>query len=269
MRARWRKAESVIALTAYRSPELLELADCLLPIAPFTETSGTFVNCEGRVQSFNGVVRPLGDARPAWKVLRVLGNLLGLAGFDHDSSEAVRARARWRRTSPVALDNALSDSAPTAARRRAVAAPARSSALADVPIYAADPLVRRAVSLQQTRDARRRARAMNGATLARSGSRGGRGGARDAAAVAGGAGEAVLELARCSTTRWPTASCASPPRIRNGRTGGDVRRDFDRQGLIAMQNLLNGVTSWGEGTLGAAWPVVWNLVEDRCAARCR
>ena len=62
----------------------------LLPIAPFTETSGTFVNAEGRVQSFNGVVKPLGEARPAWKVLRVLGNLLGLAGFDYDSSEEVR-----------------------------------------------------------------------------------------------------------------------------------------------------------------------------------
>src|SRR5690606_2432576 len=76
------KAESVIALSAYRSPELMELADCLLPIAPFTETSGTFVNGEGRVQTFNGVVQPLADARPAWKVLRVLGNLLELDGFD-------------------------------------------------------------------------------------------------------------------------------------------------------------------------------------------
>src|SRR5690606_15652269 len=92
-RAALSKAESVIALTAYRSAELLELADCLLPIAPFTETAGTFVNCEGRVQGFNGVVRPAGEARPAWKVLRVLGNRLGLAGFDHDSPEAVRAEA--------------------------------------------------------------------------------------------------------------------------------------------------------------------------------
>ena len=72
----------------------------LLPIAPFTETAGTFVNAEGRVQSFHGVVKPLGEARPAWKVLRVLGNLLGLPGFDHDSAEAVRDEAlgghrRW------------------------------------------------------------------------------------------------------------------------------------------------------------------------------
>ena len=65
-----------------------DYADVLLPIAPFTETSGTFVNTEGRVQSFNGVVKPLGEARPAWKVLRVLGNLLGLAGFDYDTQRA-------------------------------------------------------------------------------------------------------------------------------------------------------------------------------------
>ncbi len=62
----------------------------MLPIAPFTETSGTFVNTEGRAQSFNGVVRPLGDTRPGWKVLRVLGNLLGIADFEFDTSEAVR-----------------------------------------------------------------------------------------------------------------------------------------------------------------------------------
>ena len=70
-----------------------DCADVLLPIAPFTETSGTFVNAEGRVQSFHGVVKPLGDARPAWKVLRVLGNLLGLAGFGFETSEEVRAEA--------------------------------------------------------------------------------------------------------------------------------------------------------------------------------
>ena len=70
-----------------------DVADVLLPIAPFTETSGTFVNAEGRVQSFHGVVKPLGEARPAWKVLRVLGNLLGLAGFDFETSDEVRDEA--------------------------------------------------------------------------------------------------------------------------------------------------------------------------------
>src|SRR6185295_1137917 len=68
-------------------------ADVLLPIAPFTETGGSFVNAEGRLQSFHGVVRSLGDSRPAWKVLRVLGNLLGLQGFSQESVEEVRAAA--------------------------------------------------------------------------------------------------------------------------------------------------------------------------------
>ena len=70
----------------------VEYAHVLLPIAPFTETAGTFVNTEGTVQSFNGVVQPLGETRPAWKVLRVLGNLLGLAGFDYDSARKCGTR---------------------------------------------------------------------------------------------------------------------------------------------------------------------------------
>ncbi len=68
----------------------LDYADVLLPISPFTETAGTFVNCEGRAQSFNGTVKPLGETRPAWKVLRVLGNLLDLQGFNYETSEAIR-----------------------------------------------------------------------------------------------------------------------------------------------------------------------------------
>ena len=70
-----------------------DVADVMLPIAPFTETAGTFVNIEGRVQSFNGVVKARGDARPAWKVLRVLGNVLNLDGFAYESSEAIRDEA--------------------------------------------------------------------------------------------------------------------------------------------------------------------------------
>ncbi|RAG59943.1 hypothetical protein DN536_40305, partial [Burkholderia multivorans] len=62
-------------------------------IAPFTETDGTVVNAEGTVQSFNGVVRPLGETRPAWKVLRVLGSLLGLPNFEYETAEEVRLAA--------------------------------------------------------------------------------------------------------------------------------------------------------------------------------
>ena len=138
----------VVALTAFQDAAV-DHADVLLPIAPFTETSGTFVNAEGRAQSFTGVVKPLGDARPAWKVLRVLGNLLGLDGFGQDSSEEVRAEALGDLSALAGrLDNTpavpVAVPAPTAGLER----------LADVPIYAADSLVRRAPSLQLTADAR-------------------------------------------------------------------------------------------------------------------
>ena len=80
-------------LSAYKGQHALNgnYADVLLPVAPFTETSGTFINTEGRVQTFNGVVAPLGETRPAWKVLRVLGNMLELDGFDFDTPEQVRS----------------------------------------------------------------------------------------------------------------------------------------------------------------------------------
>ncbi len=137
----------VVALTSFKDAAI-DHADVLLPIAPFTETSGTFVNAEGRAQSFQGVVRPLGDTRPAWKVLRVLGNLLGLAGFSFETSEEVR-------------DEALGDPAAIAARLDNRSAAAFASGvltmeierIADVPIYATDALVRRATSLQLTADA--------------------------------------------------------------------------------------------------------------------
>src|SRR5207253_9997902 len=81
-------AEMVVAMSAFKHG--MDYADVLLPISPFSETAGTFVNCEGRAQSFNGTVKPLGETRPAWKVLRVLGNLLGLSGFEFDDVDAVR-----------------------------------------------------------------------------------------------------------------------------------------------------------------------------------
>ena len=138
----------VVSMSPFKDANT-EFADVLLPVAPFSETAGTFVNTEGLVQSFHGVVRPLGETRPAWKVLRVLGNLLGLAGFEQDSAEEVRAQALGDATTLAArLDN------------RSVAAPAKTAAstslerIADVPIYSSDALVRRAASLQATADAK-------------------------------------------------------------------------------------------------------------------
>jgi NADH-quinone oxidoreductase subunit G len=151
-------ADTVIAFSAFRNGAL-EYADALLPIAPFFETSGTFVNCEGRVQSFNGAVRPLSEARPGWKVLRVLGNALGLAGFDYETPESVRAEAV-----PAQVAARLSNDA--AVTPQPVASGAAVQRVADVPVYWADPLVRRAESLQKTADARPPKASANRKTLA-------------------------------------------------------------------------------------------------------
>jgi len=138
----------VVALTSFRDAAVAN-ADVLLPIAPFSETAGTFVNAEGRVQSFHGVVKPLGEARPAWKVLRVLGNLLGLPGFDQETSDEVRAEALGDVST---LSQRLSNK--SSAKPEAGAAPQGLERIADVPIYGADPLVRRAEPLQLTADAK-------------------------------------------------------------------------------------------------------------------
>jgi NADH-quinone oxidoreductase subunit G len=152
------KAETVVALTAFRSAAEAH-ADVMLPIGPFTETSGTFVNGEGKAQSFHAVTKPLGDARPAWKVLRVLGNLLALDGFHYDSSEAVRDEVLAGGIESK-LSNRLNPVAHAAA-----AASNGVERIADVPIHFADVLVRRAPSLQKTRDARKPALRANGSTL--------------------------------------------------------------------------------------------------------
>jgi len=140
-------ADVVVALAAYRS-FAADYADVILPVVPFTETSGTFVNCEGRMQSFNAVVKPLGDARPAWKVLRVLGNLMSLPGFDQETTEAIRDEVCRSEAVAARLNNRVDvalklDAAPSGGLER----------IADVPIYFGDPIVRRAGSLQRTRDA--------------------------------------------------------------------------------------------------------------------
>ena len=142
------QAEMVVAFTSFKDAAV-EGADVLLPVAPFTETSGTFVNAEGRVQGFHGVVKPLGDTRPAWKVLRVLGNLLGLSGFDFETTEQVRAEALG---DEATLSARLSNEVDVALK--ASSASQGLQRVAEVPIYASDALVRRAASLQLTADAR-------------------------------------------------------------------------------------------------------------------
>lgn len=148
-------ADFVVALAAFKG-DVETYADVVLPIAPFTETAGTFVNFEGNAQSFNGVVKPLGEARPAWKVLRVLGNLLGLQGFEHENINAIRSEIAPDLQAYVngKLNNTISG-----VKVDIAAAPAGIERVGEVPIYAADPLVRRAPSLQKTADARNARRA--------------------------------------------------------------------------------------------------------------
>ena len=146
-------ADMVVALSAYKH-RAAEYADVMLPIAPFTETSGTFISSEGRVQSFRGAVKPLGEARPAWKVLRVLGNLLELPGFDQDTGEAVldEILPGKERASSIAgkLNNHI---AGVAVQNIAGGNSQGLQRISDVPIYTADAVVRRAMALQLTSDA--------------------------------------------------------------------------------------------------------------------
>jgi NADH-quinone oxidoreductase subunit G len=141
-----KQAEMVVVMSAFQSCAM-DYADVLLPISPFTETSGTFVNMEGKAQSFNGVVRPLGETRPAWKVFRVLGNVLGFNGFDYNSSEEIRDEAL---AGDIAnrLNNALATSVAVAAKSAQGLV-----RLGEVPVYQGDSIVRRAPSLQATADA--------------------------------------------------------------------------------------------------------------------
>ncbi|MBI3284667.1 MAG: NADH-quinone oxidoreductase subunit G [Burkholderiales bacterium] len=140
------QADMVVVMSAFQQAQ--DYADVLLPVSPFTETSGTFVNCEGRAQSFHGVVKPLGDTRPAWKVLRVLGNLLGLENFDFETAEAVRDAVLGQGDLTARLNN-FADLQPMLANVNGAAL----ERVADVAIYSSDAIVRRAESLQNTADA--------------------------------------------------------------------------------------------------------------------
>jgi NADH-quinone oxidoreductase subunit G len=137
-------AECVVALTPYASEEQKANATVILPVAAFAETSGTWVNVEGRWQSVPGAARPPGEARPAWKVLRVLGNLLGLTGFEYLSSEEIRDELQ-REVGEFAAGQVAS--AFKAGRLAAL------DATREVGLYAVDAVVRRSRPLQETREA--------------------------------------------------------------------------------------------------------------------
>jgi NADH-quinone oxidoreductase subunit G len=138
----------VVALTPYASEEVKAVAHVMLPMGTFAETSGTYVNCENRWQSQGGAALPVGEARPGWKILRVLGNLLNLPGFEYQTSEEVLAevRARCADVKPAGYQGTHAVVATSAGPEGA--------GLVDVPLYQCDALVRRAPSLQRTREGR-------------------------------------------------------------------------------------------------------------------
>ena len=140
----------VVALTPFVSDALLDSADLLLPTGTFAETSGTYVNIEGTWQSFSGVASPVGEARPTWKILRVLGNLLEAPGFDYVTSEDVRDEF-VAQLGDVQTSNQYDGTSRIAAPNGSDAATRHI----DVPLYRVDALVRRATALQLTDAAKR------------------------------------------------------------------------------------------------------------------
>ena len=154
VRAGLEHAQMVVTLSPFKAN--LAFSDVLLPIAPFSETPGTFVNAEGRIQSFHAVTKPLGDTRPAWKVLRVLANLMGVQGFDFETVQDVLAHVlgtaenqKATHVPAVLLGNVPPEDFDLAS------APVENAAEPVVaPIYELDGLTRRAPSLQLTADGR-------------------------------------------------------------------------------------------------------------------
>ncbi|MEO8308887.1 MAG: NADH-quinone oxidoreductase subunit NuoG [Pseudomonadota bacterium] len=139
-------ARFVVAATPFVSEEIKSVAHVLLPIGTFAETSGTYVNLAGHWQSFAGAAQPVGQSRPGWKVLRVLGNLLGLDGFEQLSSEEVRDALRLELGNNAAILSADATTITPSSHATAT--------VMDIPLYQVDSIVRRAASLQRTRDAR-------------------------------------------------------------------------------------------------------------------
>jgi len=145
------QAELVVAITPFANEEVKRSAHVLLPIGTFAESSGTYVNCEGLWQSQEGAATPVGAARPGWKVLRVLGNLLNLPRFEYRSSEEVldELRSACEAVRPAGYGGTRTVQPPGNGARSAPPV-----TVADVPMYQVDALVRRAASLQRTRDGR-------------------------------------------------------------------------------------------------------------------
>ena len=190
----------VVSLSTFRSEAMAEYADVILPIAAFAETEGTFVNLSGSRQSFDAASPPFAESRPAWRVLRVLGNLFESAGFEHDSIEDVRSE--------------LGESGPASAHGwslpRSLPEPAGPlegvERIAPVPIYATDPLVRRSEPLQATKDGEFAGVGLSPQTLQRAGLAAG-----ERVLVRQGAGSVALDVV--ADNRLPDGCACLPAGI--------------------------------------------------------
>jgi NADH-quinone oxidoreductase subunit G len=177
-----RDAQFVVQLSPWKTG--LDYAHAVLPIAPFTETAGTFVSIEGRAQSFYATVNPLGETRPGWKVLRVLGSLLGRREMEFDTIDEVRRACLEGKDITALCSNRIGAAAGTPAQGAGL------QRIADVPSYFADPLVRRSPPLQKTKEAQPPRAWMNSRLMRELGVS-----ARQFVLVKQGAGEAKLMAA--------------------------------------------------------------------------
>jgi len=149
------KAEFVVAITPFANDQLREIAHVLLPMGTYVETSGTYVNLEGNWQSQAGAAQPFADSRPGWKILRVLGTLANISGFEYQSSEEVREEVRKACTEVAAIGApSAGSSATTYKGSHRVTAGSVGADVLDLSMYHIDALVRRAPSLQKTREGR-------------------------------------------------------------------------------------------------------------------
>ena len=158
-------ADFVISLTPYATDTVRAYADVILPVATFAETSGTYVNVEGKWQSFAASAKTSDDIKPAWKVLRVMGNLLDISGFDYLTSEEVRDE----------LKNQFETMAPTLKQTWVCPTQLNTSAakgltrIGYLGMYSTDMVVRRAAPLQATDDANIKTVIMHSATAKKQG----------------------------------------------------------------------------------------------------
>jgi len=156
-------AEFVVAISSYVSSNMKDYADVILPLAVFTETSGSYVNAEGFCQSFKGASKPEGEARPGWKILRVLGNLFDVDGFEYVSSQEVASELQ-QQCQEIQLDNSVSCTQAVSIEKTD-----GLQRIGDVPLYAIDTLVRRSAPLQKTKDAAQDCARMNSKQVEQSG----------------------------------------------------------------------------------------------------